>query len=73
MTAAEFRQWLDDMIDNKRAKSKAECSRLLGITDNGRQHIEKNGSDLRTALACAALLRGIPPYSPMKTRKGKPE
>jgi len=45
------------------AKSDAGCARLLGITPRGFLTLKRQGTDdMRTRLACAALLRRVKPY-----------
>jgi hypothetical protein len=63
MTAEAFNNWLADMKSAGLARSDAECARLLGISANSVVTMKKNGADLRTALACRALLHRMEPYS----------
>jgi hypothetical protein len=64
MTAEEFTRWLAEMKENiKGANSDAACARLLGVSANSVVAMKKNGADLRTALACRALLHRMEPYS----------
>ena len=62
MTPDQFAKWLSEMRDAGLARSDAECGRLLGISANSIVTIKKNGADLRTALACRALLHRLQPY-----------
>jgi DNA-binding CsgD family transcriptional regulator len=62
MTAAQFIRWLADMKSAGLARSDAECARLLGVSANSVVAMKKNGADLRTALACRALLHRMSPY-----------
>jgi hypothetical protein len=63
MTPEQFTRWLADMKENvKGASSDAACARLLGISANSVVAMKKNGADLRTALACRALLHRMLPY-----------
>lgn len=62
MTAETFNNWLAEMKSAGLARSDAECARLLGISANSVVSMKKNGADLRTALACRALLHRMEPY-----------
>lgn len=62
MTAETFNNWLSDMKSAGLARSDAECARLLGISANSVVTMKKQGADLRTALACRALLHRMEPY-----------
>lgn len=63
MTPEAFTNWLAEMKENiKGAGSDAACARLLGISANSVVAMKKNGADLRTALACRALLHRMTPY-----------
>jgi hypothetical protein len=57
-----FTRWLVEMKTTGRARSDAECARLLGITPRQIINIKANGASQQTALACAALLRKVRPY-----------
>lgn len=57
-----FIAWLADMKSAGLARSDAECARLLGISANSVVSLKKNGADMRTALACRALLHRLEPY-----------
>jgi DNA-binding CsgD family transcriptional regulator len=63
MTPETFIAWLADMKSAGLARSDAECARLLGISTNSVVTMKKRGADLRTALACRALLHRMEPYS----------
>lgn len=63
MTADQFTRWLAEMKAAELARSDAECARLLGISANSVVAMKKNGADLRTALACRALLHRMEPYA----------
>lgn len=63
MTADQFTRWLADMKSAGLARSDAECARLLGVSANSVVAMKKSGADLRTALACRALLHRMEPYS----------
>lgn len=63
MTADQFTNWLADMKSAGLARSDAECARLLGISANSVVTMKKQGADVRTALACRALLHRLEPYS----------
>lgn len=62
MTAERFCEWLAAMQAQGRARSDAECGRLLGVSANSVVQMKRRGADLRTAFACAALLAGLPAY-----------
>ena len=63
MTTDQFTRWLADMKSSGLARSDAECARLLGISPNSVVAMKRNGADLRTALACRALLHRMEPYA----------
>lgn len=63
MTAEQFNNWLAEMKSAGLARSDAKCAELLGISANSVVTMKKNGADLRTALACRALLHRMEPYS----------
>jgi hypothetical protein len=63
MTAQSFIQWLADMKAADLGRSDAACAKLLGVSANAVVAMKKNGADLRTALACRALLHRMEPYS----------
>lgn len=62
MTAKQFRQWLVAMRMAGMTRFTTEAAALLGVTPTSIANYKKNGTDLRTALACAALLNRVPPY-----------
>ena len=63
MTPSSFTAWLAEMKAAGLARSDAAAARLLGISPNAVVAMKKNGADLRTALACTALLAGLQPYA----------
>jgi len=63
MTADQFTRWLAEMKDSSLARSDAKCAELLGISSNSVVTMKKQGADLRTALACRALLHRMEPYA----------
>lgn len=63
MTPTSFINWLADMKSAGLAKSDAECARLLGVSANTVVQMKERGGDLRTALACRALLHRMEPYA----------
>ena len=71
MTPEAFNLWLETIKSAGLAQSDAAAGRLLGISANSVVTIKRNGSDLRTALACAALLLGVKPFGEKKQRKTK--
>jgi len=62
MTPEAFTRWLADMIWTERASTEAECGALLGVSANTIVTMKRHGANRRTALACAALLKGIAAY-----------
>lgn len=62
MEAEQFLKWLKRMKREDRIATDRDAARALGVTPNGILVLKKNGTDLRTALACAALLAGLKPY-----------
>lgn len=63
MDAATFRKWLDEMRDAGLAASAKHCAELLGMSHNAVLQMKVGGTDVRTALACRALLHRFTPYS----------
>lgn len=63
MTPEQFTRWLAEMKSAGLARSDAKCAELLGISANSVVTMKKNGADVRTALACRALLHRLEPYS----------
>lgn len=63
MTAEAFNRWLAEMKAAGLARSDAKCAELLEISANSVVAMKKKGADLRTALACRALLHRMEPYS----------
>lgn len=62
MTPAAFSAWLAAMKAAGLARSDAECARLLGVHPNSIVLMKRQGADLRTALACRALLHRLEAY-----------
>ena len=62
MTGEAFSQWLTEMKAAGLADTDATCGAMLGLTKNTVINFKKEGTDLRTALACRALLHRLPPY-----------
>ena len=62
MTPDDFNCWLTDMKAAGRARSDAECARLLDITPTWIGKLKAKGTDRKMALACRALLEGLEPY-----------
>lgn len=62
MTGSEFVEWLAAMKAAGLALSDVAAARLLDVTPNTMLAYKRNGTDRRTALACAALLAGVQPY-----------
>ncbi len=63
MTKEAFTAWLAEMRVAGLARSDAAAARLLGVSANTVVALKKDGADLRTALACRALLHRLEPYS----------
>ncbi len=63
MSPEPFTRWLAEMKSVGLARSDAKCAELLGISANSVVEMKKRGTDLRTALACRALLHRLEPYS----------
>lgn len=63
MTAADFSHWLVEMRIRGLAENDAQAAKALGVHQNTVTTAKRNGADKRTALACAALLRHIAPYT----------
>lgn len=63
MSPASFVRWLAEMKASGLAPSDAAAARLLGVSSNSVVKMKRNGADLRTALACRALLHRMEPYS----------
>lgn len=63
MSPLQFIMWLADMKSAGLARSDAQCAKLLGISSNSVVDMKKRGADLRTALACRALLHRLEPYN----------
>lgn len=63
MGPLEFTSWLADMKAAGLARSDAQCAKALGISTNSVVTMKKRGADLRTALACRALLHRLEPYN----------
>lgn len=62
MNSVSFVGWLADMKSAGLARSDAQCAKALGISANSVVDMKKRGADLRTALACRALLHRLEAY-----------
>ena len=62
MTPDTFTNWLAAMKAAGLARSDADCARLLGVSANTVVEMKQRGADLRTALACRALMDRLEPY-----------
>ncbi|QFT69634.1 hypothetical protein FIU93_22815 [Labrenzia sp. THAF35] len=62
MTPASFTAWLAEMKSSGHAKTDRDIAALLGVSANSVVNMKRNGADKRTALACTALLHGLPAY-----------
>jgi len=63
MTGPEFALWVAAMRARGLARTKTECGHLLGRSDQWVTKALKKGTDYTTALACAAVLAGIEPFT----------
>ena len=63
MTSDAFTHWLAAMKAAGLATSDAHCGRQLGLSDDTVVRIKRGGADVRTALACQALLYKLKPYT----------
>jgi hypothetical protein len=63
VSPAAFAAWLAEMKSAGLARSDAAAGRLLGVSANTVGDMKRRGADLRTALACRALLHRLEPYS----------
>lgn len=55
-------RWLDAMRDAGRIMYDVDAAKLMDISHNTLVTYKRHGTDIRVALACAALLKGIKPY-----------
>lgn len=62
MTAQEFCNWIEEMKAAGLADSDLSCARLLGRRRQWMLDSKAKGTNLSTALACAALLHGLRAY-----------
>lgn len=62
MTGKAFMRWLDAMRDAGRIMYDVDAAKLMDISHNTLVTYKRHGTDIRVALACAALLKGIKPY-----------
>jgi len=63
MTATQFTQWLAAMKTAGLIRFDNDAAKALGVTNDTIVNMKRKGTDTRTALACAALLSGLPPYT----------
>lgn len=61
-TPEQVRAWLMHLKHKGIVTSDAGAGRLLGITAVAMNIMKKRGADRRTALACQAIIRKLPPY-----------
>lgn len=66
MTPEQFKAWCEEMKSSGRAKSVTAIAFALGISVTSVNNLKQRGADMRTGLACAALLKGIRPYGKKK-------
>ena len=62
MSPEQFTAWCEEMKSSGRAKSVTAIAFALGISVTSVNNLKQRGADRRTALACAALLKGIKGY-----------
>ena len=66
MTADQFKEWLGAMKAAGHIRFKGQAAELLGVSREAIRLFEKNGTGgdmmIRTDLACAALMRDLPPW-----------
>jgi hypothetical protein len=60
MSPQSFLNWLSEMAKPPFYASEEECARRLGVISI--VAMKKNGADLRTSLACRAILHRMKPY-----------
>lgn len=72
MTGEDFKKWLAAVKRKKIASTDAEAGALIGRTPTAVLRIKTAGCDHTLALACAAVLNGLPPY-PKRARKAVAE
>lgn len=58
MTGQDVDLWVRMVIEMKLAPDEPAAAKLLGITRQTLHAMKKNGADLRTDLACRAILLG---------------
>lgn len=64
MDGLTFRYWLAQMLHRRIAHTEAECATLLGRSPESIRIFKRDGTrDRAIALACAALLDRLPPFS----------
>lgn len=66
MTTKSFNQWLFDMKKSGLIRFDKDAALLLGVSTVTLMSLKKNGSNTRTALACAALLANLHPFTTSK-------
>jgi DNA-binding CsgD family transcriptional regulator len=62
MSPEAFNRWLLIMLAREAITSSADAARKLGVTPNTILNYRHRGCDRKTALACAALARGLEPW-----------
>lgn len=62
MTPQMFNHWIRLMKYRGLARTDTDCASLLGIGLSTLARWKESGADKRTALACAALIKEIPPF-----------
>ncbi len=69
MTPVSFTNWLAEMKSAGLATTDAASAKLLGIHPNSVVAMKRNGADLRTGLACRAVLHRLEPYENETSQK----
>ena len=62
MTGEQFVKWLAEMKTLGLANTDKAAAELLGVTTTTMLNLKAKGTNRRTALACAALVKEIPPF-----------
>lgn len=58
-----FRAWLDAMRRTPPSHTESQCAAALGVTMDELEEMKRNGTDVRTALACRALFHRLEPWA----------
>lgn len=63
MTPEDFTHWLAAMKAAGLGRTIGGCAKHLDVSPDTMTRLRQCGTDRRTALACAAILQGVEPYS----------